>query len=128
MQTQKQSAARTQGDTIAHAEPGCMASRRVMECEHGSSSHGSADQPLKLTKRIGSTTFTVSVHFSQTSKETVEDKLLRLMERDLSEMYSSSTSKSPSVQSSVVQSSLVHSSLEKPETMTSTQSEVNKSA
>ena len=65
MQTQTTSVAGTQGDvTIAHAEP------------------------LKLTKRIGSTTFTVSVHFSQTSKETVEDKLLRLMERDVDKIYS----------------------------------------
>jgi len=68
MQTQTTSVVRTQGDAnIAHAEP------------------------LKLTKRIGSTTFTVSVHFSQTSKETVEDKLLRLMERDVGEMYAQLT-------------------------------------
>jgi hypothetical protein len=39
-------------------------------------------QPL-FTKRIGSTTYTVSVHFSQTSKETAEDKLLRLIESEV---------------------------------------------
>jgi len=34
-------------------------------------------------KRIGSTNYEVSVYFSQTSKEKVEDKLLRLMIRDM---------------------------------------------
>jgi hypothetical protein len=36
-------------------------------------------EPTKFTKRIGSTNFIVSVYHSQTSKETVEDKLLRLI-------------------------------------------------
>ena len=61
MQTQKTSAARTQGKET-HAEP------------------------LNLTKRIGSTTYVVSVHFSRTSKETIEDKLFRLMEREVCEI------------------------------------------
>ena len=39
--------------------------------------------PPKFSKRIGSTTYIVSVHFSQTSKETVEDKLLRLIESEV---------------------------------------------
>ena len=81
MQTQKPSVAGTQGDiTVAHAEP------------------------LKLTKRIGSTTFTVSVHFSKTSKETVEDKLLRLMERDVGEMYAQLTLEPPPIIQSEVTS------------------------
>lgn len=42
------------------------------------------DKPLRLTKRIGSTTYKVSVHFSQTSKETVDDKIMRLIEKDVS--------------------------------------------
>ena len=96
MQTQKPCAARTQS-SYAHAEP------------------------LKLTKRIGSTTYTVSVHFSQTSKETVEDKLLRLMERDVGEMYSSPTQ-------SPVQSSAVQSGIAQSETVPPIQPEVSKSA
>jgi len=40
--------------------------------------------PPLFTKRIGSTTYTVSVHFSQTSKETAEDKLLRLIKSEFS--------------------------------------------
>jgi len=43
----------------------------------------SQTKPPKFTKRIGGTTYTVSVHFSQTSKETVEDKLLRLIENEV---------------------------------------------
>ena len=39
-------------------------------------------EPVTLLKRIGSTTFEVAVHFSETSKETMEDKLLRLIERE----------------------------------------------
>ena len=40
-------------------------------------------EPVTLLKRIGSTTYKVSVRFSETSKETMEDKLLRLMEREV---------------------------------------------
>ena len=39
-------------------------------------------KPLKLLKRIGSTNYEVSVFFSNTSKETMEDKILRLIERE----------------------------------------------
>lgn len=41
------------------------------------------NEPVKLLKRIGSTTYEVSVHFSRTSKETMEDKILRLIEREV---------------------------------------------
>jgi len=33
-------------------------------------------------KRIGSTVYTVSVHFSRTSRETIEDKILRQIESE----------------------------------------------
>jgi hypothetical protein len=39
-------------------------------------------EPINLQKRIGSTTFVVSVRFSQTSDETIEDKILRFIERE----------------------------------------------
>jgi len=42
-------------------------------------------EPLRLTKRIASTTFEVSVHFSETSRETMEDKILRLIMREVKE-------------------------------------------
>jgi len=37
----------------------------------------------KFSTRIGSTTYTVTVHHSQTSKETIEDKLMRLIESEV---------------------------------------------
>ena len=40
------------------------------------------DKPLCITKRIGSTTYKVSVHFSETSRETMGDKILHLIEKD----------------------------------------------
>jgi len=39
-------------------------------------------KPLRLTRRIGSTTYRVSVHFSGTSRETMGDKILRLIQND----------------------------------------------
>ena len=41
-------------------------------------------EPIKLLRRIGSTTYEVTVHFSNTESETLEDKLLRLMEWEVS--------------------------------------------
>jgi len=37
----------------------------------------------QFSKRIGSTVYTVSVYQSQTSKETIEDKLMRLIESEV---------------------------------------------
>ncbi|MDR0943069.1 MAG: transposon-encoded TnpW family protein [Ruminococcus sp.] len=38
----------------------------------------------KMTCRIGKTDYNVSVMFSKTSKETIEDKLLRIIEMEIS--------------------------------------------
>ena len=35
-----------------------------------------------FTRRIGSTTYTVNVHFSRTSKDTIDDKIVRLVRRE----------------------------------------------
>ena len=40
-------------------------------------------EPIAIQKRIGSTTYVVSVHFSKTSRETMEDKIFRLIEREV---------------------------------------------
>ena len=40
-------------------------------------------EPLKFSKRIGSTTYVVAVHFSQTAKESVQDKVLGLIESEV---------------------------------------------
>ena len=45
-------------------------------------------EPVKLLERVGSTTIEVSIHFSETSKETMEDKILRLIEREVMESVS----------------------------------------
>ena len=45
-------------------------------------SRNAESEPLKLRERVGSTTYVVSVRFSQTSRETMQDKILRLIERE----------------------------------------------
>ena len=40
-------------------------------------------EPLMLEKRIGSTTYVVAVHFNQSEKETMSDKVLRLIESEV---------------------------------------------
>ena len=40
-------------------------------------------EPTTLLKRIGSTVYTVAVHFSQAEKETMGDKVLRLIEGEV---------------------------------------------
>lgn len=39
-------------------------------------------EPGAFVKRIGSTTYRVSVHFSKTSRETMKDKILRLIRNE----------------------------------------------
>lgn len=36
----------------------------------------------KICRRIGSTTYRVNVHFSETSRENINDKILRLIKND----------------------------------------------
>ena len=43
-------------------------------------------EPIKLQKRIGSTVYTVSIHFCKTSRDTAEDKILRLIREEASEI------------------------------------------
>jgi hypothetical protein len=45
--------------------------------------NNAAAEPIILRKRIGSVTFEVAVQYSATSRETMTDKLLRLMEREV---------------------------------------------
>jgi hypothetical protein len=44
-------------------------------------------EPLTLQKRCGSTTYVVSIHFCEEAKETLEDKILRLIEREVQDEY-----------------------------------------
>lgn len=41
-------------------------------------------EPAEMTKKIGRTTYKVTVHFSQTSTETIADKIKRLIQNDAS--------------------------------------------
>jgi hypothetical protein len=41
-------------------------------------------KPPHIVKRIGNTTYKVNVHFSTTSKETINDKIMRLLQNDVS--------------------------------------------
>ena len=41
------------------------------------------DAKPDLVKRIGNTTFDIHIHFSETSKETLQDKLKRMILRDI---------------------------------------------
>lgn len=43
------------------------------------------NNPPRFLKRIGSTTYMVSVYFSQTAQETLDDKVLRLIESEVKE-------------------------------------------
>jgi hypothetical protein len=43
-------------------------------------------EPIMLRRRIGSTTFLVSVRFSEQAAETPEDTVLRLIEREVNQV------------------------------------------
>jgi hypothetical protein len=40
-------------------------------------------EPVKLQKRIGSTVYSVNIRFSDRATETLEDKIFRLIEREV---------------------------------------------
>ena len=40
-------------------------------------------EPTKFSKRIGSTTYVVAIHFSRTDTEPMQDKILRLIESEV---------------------------------------------
>jgi hypothetical protein len=42
-------------------------------------------EPIKFLKRVGSTMFEINTYFSRTSTETLEDKILRLIEREVAQ-------------------------------------------
>ena len=47
--------------------------------------------PPTFTQKIGKTTYQVSIHFSETSSDTFEDKIKRLMLNDLANLEKNST-------------------------------------
>lgn len=53
-----------------------MLTSKVSKAENGK------NEPMRLTERIGQTTYKVNVHFSETSKETIGDKIIRMIENE----------------------------------------------
>ena len=47
---------------------------------------GSALPAPDLVKKIGKTTYRVKVHFSETSRETMSDKIKRMLRNEISQM------------------------------------------
>ena len=43
----------------------------------------SNNTPQQMTEKLGNTTYEVFIHFSQTSKETLTDKVMRLIRNEL---------------------------------------------
>jgi hypothetical protein len=71
-----------QPNILIRREPFTMTDTKINAVGTQSDNNAVAE-PLKLTKRIGSTNYVIAVHFSRTSTETVEDKLYRLIEREV---------------------------------------------
>jgi len=42
-----------------------------------------ASEPFVFRRRIGSTTFKVGIHFNEEARETINDKVLRMLKNDL---------------------------------------------
>lgn len=51
-------------------------------CPQEATTDTSSDTPM-LTMRIGNMTFLVGIHFNKDSKETMEDKIHRMIRRDI---------------------------------------------
>lgn len=58
-----------------------------MNTENITTTATQAEQPA-LVKQIGKTTYRVKVHFSETSKETMSDKIVRMLKSEISQMQS----------------------------------------
>jgi hypothetical protein len=52
--------------------------------QHHITDGSNAAAPRTITRRIGNTTYKVNVHFSRTSKETMNDKIMRLIKNEAS--------------------------------------------
>ena len=44
------------------------------------------DNPLALVKKVGKMTYIVRIHFSETSTETMEDKIKRMLKNEVRQM------------------------------------------
>ena len=69
-------------ESTSAAEPGRMASRYVLNFADASTAKFSTDQPYRFTKRLGSTTYRVVVHFNPNAKDTASEKIARLVRNE----------------------------------------------
>jgi len=73
---------------VAMARPKNNQASRVVHQTDGTSALTLQPQPQshqpagRISKKIGSTTYHVSVFFSQTNKETINDKIVRLIKNE----------------------------------------------
>ena len=58
---------------------------RTMQTAHTTSARAPEDTPA-LVKKIGKTTYKVHVHFSNTSTETMSDKIKRMLKNEIQQM------------------------------------------
>jgi len=56
----------------------------MKEIEKRATPNEASDQPI-LPIRVGNTSFTVRLHFSETSRETMEEIVKKLIQRDIQE-------------------------------------------
>ena len=53
-----------------------------MNTKNPTASNSTPQESYNFSKRIGSTTFQVAVHFNPSAKETAQDKILRLIRNE----------------------------------------------
>ena len=54
-----------------------------MQTNTATATKPSQETPYKFNRRIGSTNYSVSVHFSKTSRENINDKIMRLIKTEI---------------------------------------------
>ena len=69
--------------TSRSGQDGPQAAPTVVPCAGMAQTH---DRPPDLVKKIGKTTYKVWAHFSNTSRETLEDKIHRMLREDVRRM------------------------------------------
>ncbi len=72
--------------TIPAPEVGDSTSREGKTIPLPVTEGGNAPPAPDLVKKIGKTTYRVRVHFSETSKETMSDKIKRMLRNEVSQM------------------------------------------
>ncbi len=69
-----------------------MGSEKITE---GTTTTAPAKDAPALVKKIGRTTYIVRVHFSKTSRETMSDKIKRMLKNEIQQMQKSNNGNRP---------------------------------